>query len=44
MIRKYKLYGAEFEGVSQDIKCPACRKIRENHIRKFTCKISGRFE
>lgn len=27
MIRKCKLCGAEFEGVSRDVKCPACRKI-----------------
>lgn len=27
MIRKCKLCGAEFEGISRDVKCPACRKI-----------------
>lgn len=27
MIRKCKLCGAEFEGVSRDVKCQACRKI-----------------
>lgn len=42
MIRKCKLCGAEFEGVSRDVKCQACRKIRENPIRKFTCKVYGK--